>query len=63
MALNPFLVEELTQILRDTPQRMEIVATTGELLSEDAMNLARAFDKANGLQQSALLAVAESFAP
>lgn len=61
MAINPLLVEQLTEIMRETPQRMEVIGVTGELLSEDAMRLARAFDTASGPQQSALLAVIEAF--
>ena len=61
--VNELLIEKLTEIMRDTPQRMEIVGVSGEMLSEEAMDLARFFDKADGLQQTALLAMVEAFKP
>lgn len=52
------LAQRLAQAMDEYPQQIELVLSTGETLTVEAMNLARLYDKSTGLQRQALDAVA-----
>jgi hypothetical protein len=56
-------IRELTQMIADRapPRRVEVVVSTGESLSHEAMNLARLYDQANHDQRQAFDALAKAF--
>jgi len=61
--LNPLLRDELAVIIQEElgKRPVELILSTGETLSQQAMNLARAYDAATAQQQEALDAVAALF--
>lgn len=62
--MNEFLVEELTEIMRGAiPPPVIEMTPTGELLSHEAMELARFYHQANRDQRDALDAVVKAFRP
>ena len=62
--MDPFLRDELAAIIVEElsaqPKVLEMT-TTGEVLSREAMNMARAYDAATVAQRRALDAVRESW--
>lgn len=62
MALNPSLRDELAQMLREMPPApVELVCATGEILSSEALTLARLYDSATSAQRDALDQIAAAF--
>jgi|GEM_PF-4910642 len=61
-AINAFLREELKDILLEAwREKHSEVVFTGEMFSTDALDIARAYERANGNGQQALRAVVESW--
>jgi len=61
--VNQLLRDELAAIIQEEcgKRPVELILSTGETLSQEAMNLARAYDVATAEQQQALDAVAALF--
>lgn len=63
MALDPALRDELVQMICEglDRTRTELVLTTGESFHEEAMDIARAYMRATGLQRASLQAIVASW--